>query len=76
MDMDYSVRGPRDVVVSGPLGPLNKEKKGRWFNTPYEALEWARTKYGEDRVRLIYPNTELDEMEYVRWAVLVKNLAS
>jgi hypothetical protein len=68
--MDYSVRGPRDVVLSGPLlgrsaGP------GRMFTTPEEALYWAQDKYGMDRVKLIKPSEEA-----VRWAVLVKNLKS
>lgn len=64
VDVLYSDRGPRDVVLSGPLGE-NTKGIGRWFATGYEALDWARTKYGE-RVTLI--------LEGTRWAVLVKNL--
>lgn len=66
---DYPTRGPRDVVISGPLlgratGP------GRVFATWEEALYWAQDKYGIERVSLVKPNEEA-----VRWAVLVKNLA-
>lgn len=72
LDTDYSDRGPLDVVVSGPLGKKvdGSVNPGRWFATVYDALEWARGKYGEERVRLITP---LD-YEGNRWAVLVKNL--
>lgn len=76
-DLLYSDRGPRDVVLSGPLGKKVSGSKspGRWFATPWEAVVWAKEKYGEERVRLIYPKSIFEEGA-VRWAVLVKNLRS
>lgn len=70
---NYCDRSPLDVVISGPLGKKvdGSKNPGRWFATTYDALEWARNKYGEERVRLIYP---LDSEEGARWAILVKNL--
>lgn len=64
----YTVRGPRDVVLSGPLLGLSTGP-GRTFSSPLAALNWAKGKYGEDRVVLLNHSEELP-----RWAVLVKNL--
>lgn len=66
----YDDRSPRDVVLSGPLGK-KVASPGRWFATTSDALSWAREKYGEENVRLIYPT---EGNESARWAVLVKNL--
>lgn len=66
--VNYVVRGPRDVVLSGPLTGRSKGP-GREFETPEAAFNWAKDKYGEDRVTLIIPHEEVP-----RWAVLVKNL--
>lgn len=61
----YPTRGPRDVVVSGPVrggwGP------GRWMPNRYVARKWADGKYGPERV-LPVPYTE------GRWAFLIRNL--
>lgn len=68
-------RGPGDVILSGPLlGAVTaggKRPRGRIFSSRSAALEWARERYGEDRVREI----SLDE-EVLKWAVMVKNLRS
>lgn len=78
LDVSYSDRGPRDVVLSGPLGFKldGTQRTGRsgerWFPTEYEMLVWARGKYGEDRVRLVA--SSLPPEEQARWAVLVRNL--
>lgn len=71
VDILYSDRGPRDVVLSGPLGKKVDSSKspGRWFATGYDAFCWAEAKYGANRVTLILE-------EGTRWAVLVKNLKS
>ena len=67
---DYSIRGPGDVVLSGPL--LGSCRKGRMFSTRAAALDWARGKYGEDKV---YELPELKPEEEMRlWAIVVKNL--
>lgn len=64
----YTTRDSRDVVLSGPV--LGKGKgPGREFTSAQAALEWARGKYGEDRVSLHNYREEAP-----RWAVLVKNL--
>lgn len=70
---DYSDRSPFDGVISGPVGKKveGSRNPGKWFATGEDALAWAKEKYGEDRVRLIFP--KLGE-EGTRWAVLVKNL--
>jgi hypothetical protein len=72
VDSDYLdyLRGPRDVVISGPVGKKvdGSKSPGRWFATPWDALTWAEEKYGRDKVKLL--NLE----ESARWAVLVKNL--
>lgn len=68
-DIQYSDRGPRDVVLSGPLGKKvdGSKSPGRWFATGYDAFCWAEAKYGANRVTLILE-------EGARWAILVKNL--
>lgn len=63
--VDYSTRGPADVVLSGPItggwGP------GRWFSNRRMAHRWAVEKYGLSRVVPVRGQTG-------RWAFLVKNL--
>lgn len=68
--VDYDIRGPADVVLSGPVLGLGGEKgRGRVFSSPEAALEWARGKYGADRVSLVEQRPDAP-----RWAVLVRNL--
>lgn len=68
-------RSPGDVILSGPLlGAVTSDGKtprGRMFSSREAALEWARGKYGKERVTLL----SLDE-EILKWAVMVKNLRS
>lgn len=63
--VDYSTRGPRDVVLSGPLtggwGP------GRWFKNRTQAQHYVVEKYGIARVAPIRERAG-------RWAFLIKNL--
>lgn len=63
--VDYSDRGPRDVVVSGPItggwGP------GRWHRNRRVAYWRLTQKYGEDRVK------QMRQSEG-RWSFLIKNL--
>lgn len=63
--VDYSTRGPRDVVMSGPIA--NGWGPGRAFKGRRQAYIWAATKYGSDRVQ---PVKEVAG----RWAFLIKNL--
>lgn len=63
--VDYSDRGPRDVVVSGPItggwGP------GRWQKNRRYAYWRLVEKYGEDRVKPM-------KQSIGRWSFLIKNL--
>lgn len=63
--VEYSDRGPRDVVLSGPLtggwGP------GRWFQNRSQAYSWAVNKYTLARVKGVRERAG-------RWAFLIKNL--
>ena len=69
-EVEYSVRGPGDVVLSGPL--TGSKRRGRMFASRGAALEWAKGKYGEDKV---YELQGLSPEEELRiWAVIVKNL--
>lgn len=64
-EVEYSCRGPRDVVLSGPV--LAGWGPGRYFNSRRAAYAWAITKYGKQRVQ---------RTRYTRgrWAFLIKNL--
>ena len=63
--VDYSPRGPRDVILSGPV--LAGWGPGRYFSNRRAAYMWALTKYGKERVsRVRYTRG--------RWAFLIKNL--
>lgn len=63
--VDYSIRGPRDVILSGPLtggwGP------GRWFKNRSMAYLFVVDKYGVGRVSSVRERAG-------RWAYLIKNL--
>jgi hypothetical protein len=63
--VEYSCRGPRDVVLSGPV--LAGWGPGRYFNSRRAAYTWARAKYGPDRVQRV-------RYTRGRWAFLIKNL--
>jgi hypothetical protein len=70
LERDYSIRAPGDVVLSGPL--TGSCRKGRMFSSRASALEWAKGKYGEEKV---YELPGLGPEEEMRlWAVVVKNL--
>jgi hypothetical protein len=45
-EFGYSIQGPDDWVIGGPLGEGMEEVRGRWFETWPEAEAWAREKYG------------------------------
>lgn len=65
--VDYSDRGPRDVVLSGPVtagwGP------GRWHKNRRIAYWVATQRYGAERVK---PTRQTEG----RWSFLIKNLRS
>ena len=70
-EVDYrmaSLRGPLDVVLSGPItggwGP------GRYFQNFRLAREFLEAKYGKERVKRV-PGRSAG-----RWAFLIKNLRS
>ncbi len=67
MEVDYSIRGPDDWVISGPLahggGP------GRRFPSIERADAWVRAKYGARVVHRIIEAT-LDDRN--RWAYLIR----
>lgn len=65
-DVEYSTRGPRDVVLSGPV--IGGSGPGRYFQNRRLAYLWARGKYGPERVR----RTER-ECKW-RWSFLIKDL--
>lgn len=65
--VDYCDRGPRDVVVSGPV--LGGWGPGRWHKNRRVAYWRMVLKYGEDRVK---PTRQSQG----RWSFLIKNLRS
>ena len=62
----YSTRGPRDVMLSGPLP--GGYPPGRWFASRIDAAAWAITKYGVSRV--VVPEAQSKN----RWCLLIKEL--
>lgn len=64
-EIEYSDRGPNDIVLSGPL--LGGWGPGRFFQSRGAALVWATQKYGPGRVKKV-------KEQPGRWAYLVKNL--
>jgi hypothetical protein len=65
--VDYSTRGPNDVVLSGPIvggwGP------GRFHRNRATAYKWCCDNYGVDRVK------RGEKWEQAgRWSFLIKNL--
>lgn len=63
--VDYTDRGSRDVVLSGPV--IGGWGPGRWFANRRNAWFWAVRKYGEERVKPMRQSLS-------RWSLLVKNL--
>ncbi len=69
-ETEYSIRGVGDVVLSGPL--TGGGRRGRMFSSRASALEWAKGKYGEEKVYELPGLSPEEEMRV--WAVVVKNL--
>ncbi len=63
--VEYSSRGPRDVVISGPI--TGSHGPGRWHKNRRVAYWCCVEKYGADRVQ----QTRQSEG---RWSFLIKNL--
>lgn len=63
--VDYVDRGPRDVVISGPI--IGGWGPGRWHKNRRVAYWVAVDKYGEDRVKMTRQSSG-------RWSFLIKNL--
>ena len=63
--VDYSDRGVRDVVLSGPV--LAGWGPGRYFQSRRRAFQWCVEKYGEGKVTRV-PYTK------GRWAFLIRGL--
>lgn len=64
--VDYSARGPDDMVLSGPI--VGGHGPGRYFRNKALAKRYLILKFGAGRVR------ELERFTYGRWAFLIKNL--
>jgi len=62
--VDYSIRGPNDWIVSGPLAP--GAGRGRYFSSELEAYRWAVAKYGLARV------SRVSEAGEGRWGYLIR----
>ena len=62
----YDARGPRDVVLSGPV--YGGKGPGRYYGTKAKAYHAMVAKFGTDRVRRV------DGPTGMRWAYLIKNL--
>lgn len=71
-EVEYDIRGPKDIVLSGPL--IGSKGRGRMFASRAAALEWAKGKYGEDKVYELPALSQRPEEELRIWAVIVKNL--
>jgi hypothetical protein len=65
--VDYSDRGPRDVVLSGPI--IGGWGPGRWQKNRRIAYWFCVEKYGAERVKPTRQSTG-------RWSFLIKNLRS
>lgn len=64
LDVDYSIRGPNDWVISGVLD--KSAGAGRFFSTWSAAEAWARLKYGRRfKCRWEAPDG--------RWAFLIRD---
>lgn len=63
----YSTRGPRDVVISGPVASCDPRGRGTRHRTRAAARAAMIARYGEDRVVEMPQN-------YGRWSFLIKNL--
>lgn len=63
--VDYSDRGPRDVVLSGPV--IGGWGPGRWHKNRRVAYWRLVAQFGEDRVKQM-------RQSQGRWSFLVKNL--
>lgn len=65
IDFDYSTRGPRDYVISGPISGRGKGP-GREFNSGDDAEIWGRDNFGnrfKGRIR--------ESERGGRWALLI-----
>ena len=63
--VDYSDRGPRDVVLSGPV--IGGHGPGRWHKNRRVAYWRLVDKFGADRVKQM-------RQSQGRWSFLIKNL--
>lgn len=63
--VDYSDRGPRDVVLSGPV--IGGWGPGRWHKNRRVAYWRLVQQYGRDRVQVM-------RQSQGRWSFLIKNL--
>lgn len=72
MDIEYSTRGEKDWVISGPLGGHGKGP-GRPFATLKQAWNWAKEKYGN---RLMGRIAEATLFGGNRWAFLIKGVTN
>lgn len=61
-----ALRGPRDVVLSGPI--IGGWGPGRYHQSKALALRYLRLKFGDERVRVLPGWTR------GRWAYLIKDL--
>jgi len=68
MDVDYSIRGKNDWVISGPLGQ-HGVGTGRRFPNIAAAEKWVRAKYSG---RVKYRIAEATLNGGNRWAYLIK----
>ena len=66
IDFDYSVRGPGDYVISGPLSGRMGKGPGREFVSGDDAEAWGREHFGPRfKYRII------DSERGGRWALLI-----
>lgn len=65
--VDYSDRGPNDVVLSGPV--IGGWGGGRWHKNRRVAYWRLAGQFGEDRVKQM-------RQSQGRWSFLIKNLKS
>lgn len=67
-EVDYTkpIRGPRDVVLSGPV--IGGWGPGRYIQSQAKAMEFFIEKFGAKRV------SKLPRWTKGRWAVLIKDL--
>lgn len=64
--VNYTLRGPRDVVLSGPI--LGGWGPGRYYSSRRVAYFALVERFGENRVQFV------DGLTRGRWGYLIKNL--